>query len=93
MSGIRKAMLKLCDRRSTLLVVGALVIIGVRPTYPSTGYGYIHVEPAPAESSEVETDPATGKVDVPGEVAIPGENTVPEGRPIPGEIPRQKKFQ
>lgn len=67
--------------------VGALVIIGVRPTYPSTGYGYIHVEPAPAESSEVETDPATGKVDVPGEVAITGENTVPEGRPIPGEIP------
>lgn len=27
---------------------GALVLIGVRPTYPETGYGYIHMGPAAA---------------------------------------------
>ncbi len=30
-----------------------LVIIGVKPTYPATGYGYIHVEPAEGKDEKV----------------------------------------
>lgn len=41
--------------------VHGLVIIGVRPTYPSTGYGYIHVESAPASPAAKAADPSTEK--------------------------------
>lgn len=32
---------------------GEIVVVGVKPAYPATGYGYIHVEPASESDSKV----------------------------------------
>jgi len=41
----------------------SLVIIGIKPTYPATGYGYIHVEPA--VSSDMEVSPVLEFIEKP----------------------------
>jgi mannose-1-phosphate guanylyltransferase len=33
--------------------INSLVVVGVKPAYPATAYGYIHVEPKAGESTEI----------------------------------------
>jgi len=55
-----------CIKMAGELVVtkpGSLVLIGVRPTYPETGYGYIHMGPAAAWVGEEGTQRLAHSVD------------------------------
>jgi mannose-1-phosphate guanylyltransferase len=46
--------------------INGLVVIGVKPTYPATGYGYIHVEPV--TGAGVKTSPVLNFIEKPAPV-------------------------
>mgnify|MGYP000870970451 FL=1 len=70
--------------------VGGLVIIGVKPAYPATGYGYIHVEPVKVEGSagvgpEAIKDPVQCKQSAAVEGPAPGAESAAGTCVLPGE--------
>lgn len=70
--------------------VDSLVIIGIKPTYPATGYGYIHVEPVKRKKSAGEDTAANinsspDEQSATAEGSTPGSKSDAEKSTLPGE--------